>query len=80
MNQLLYVADPMCSWCWGFAGFLPTNPNLGSIDDVDTGDSGGTTIVNIDVVEIILEDTDEALERQEMMDRIVEHVLDEIAG
>ena len=19
MNQLLYIADPMCSWCWGFA-------------------------------------------------------------
>ena len=22
MTQLLYVADPMCSWCWGFAPVL----------------------------------------------------------
>ena len=22
MTRLLYVADPLCSWCWGFAGVL----------------------------------------------------------
>lgn len=23
-NELFYVADPMCSWCWGFASILET--------------------------------------------------------
>ena len=31
--ELIYVGDPMCSWCWGMA---PVVERLAARDDVDT--------------------------------------------